>query len=238
MADAEADARERLAACARAMGKLGGLGVGGHISLRIPNSELILITPGGALDKEKLTAEDMVTMDAAGAYVAGPYRPPLEWPIHTVVHAARPELDSVAHLHAHWSTVFAISEVPLEPIMLPAAARFGERLPYFEVPELVTTRQLGEQLNGALGRADAVLMRWHGSTVVGNTLDEMFDRAWAIEENARLLWEASVMGKVVPLPPGVAKTRSASPNPARALNYYLNIERPKESQQHQAPPTR
>jgi ribulose-5-phosphate 4-epimerase/fuculose-1-phosphate aldolase len=234
--DQEAQAREKLAACARALGRLGGLGVGGHVSLRVPDGDLILITPGGGLDKEKLTAEDMVTMDAAGAYVAGPYRPPLEWPIHTAVHAARPELDSVAHLHAHWSTVFAISEVPMEPIILGAAARIGERLPYFEVPELVTTPDLGEKLNTALGSANAVLMRWHGSTVVGNTLEEMFDRAWAIEENARLFWEASLMGKLVPLPPGVAQARAASPSPARALNYYLNLERPKETQIHQAPP--
>ena len=72
MANAEDTAREKLATCARALGRIGCLGLGGHVSLRIPDSDLILITPGGGLDKEKLTADDMVTMDAA---LVHPIRP-------------------------------------------------------------------------------------------------------------------------------------------------------------------
>src|SRR5256885_1212519 len=125
MTTAEAQAREKLATCARALARLDCLGLGGHVSLRIPDSDLILITPGGGLDKLKLTADHMVTMDAAGKHVGGPYSPPLEWPIHTAVHAARPELDSVAHLHPHWSTIFAISKRPLEPVLM-GMARLGD----------------------------------------------------------------------------------------------------------------
>src|SRR6266508_3099499 len=121
---AEEHAREKLATCARALAKIGCLGLGGHLSLRIPDSDLILITRGGGLDKLKLAAKDMVTMDAAGRHVGGPYHPPLEWPIHTAVHAARPDLDSVAHLHPEWSTIYAVSERPLEPVMM-AMARLG-----------------------------------------------------------------------------------------------------------------
>src|SRR5581483_8543108 len=106
MSSAEDEAREKLATCARALARIGAIGLGGHISLRIPDSDLILITPGGGLDKTRLTAEHMITMDATGKRVAGPYNPPLEWPIHTAVHAAPSDLDSVAHLHAHWSQLF------------------------------------------------------------------------------------------------------------------------------------
>ena len=231
MIKGEEETREKLALCARALGRIGAIGLGGHITLRIPDSELIVITPGGGLDKEKLTAADMVTMDADGKYVSGPYGPPLEWPIHTAVHRARPELDSVAHLHAHWSTVFAISDRPMEPVLLSAASRIGEHVPFFEIPSLVTTADLGEQLKNALGDAGAILMRWHGSTVVGRTIDEMFDRAWVIEENARLFWEANAIGNIVPVPRGV--TREAPGGAARTLNYYANLERPAGYQRHQ-----
>lgn len=229
---AEEEAREKLAMCARALGRIGCLGLGGHVTLRIPNSDLILITPGGGLDKSKLTAADMVTMDASGKHVAGPYSPPLEWPIHTVVHAARPELDSVAHLHPHWSTIFGVLERPIEPVLM-AGARMGTDIPYFEVPSLVTSPDLGEQLLEALGDAAAVLMRWHGSTVVGRTLEEMFDRAWSMEENARLLWEASVLGQVVPVPRGAVLDRPERAN-VRTLNYFANLERPYEAQRHES----
>jgi ribulose-5-phosphate 4-epimerase/fuculose-1-phosphate aldolase len=225
---AEDHAREKLATCARALAKIGCLGLGGHVSLRIPDSDLILITPGGGLDKYKLAPKDMVTMDAAGKHVGGPYHPPLEWPIHTAVHAARPDLDSVAHLHPEWSTIFAVSKKPLAPVRWQMARL---QINYFEVPSLITDPDLGEQLRASLGDAEAVLMRWHGSTVVGKTLEEMFHRAYSIEENARLLWHASVMGDIVPVPkessvdgPAVTSTRT--------LNYFANLERSAEDQIH------
>jgi ribulose-5-phosphate 4-epimerase/fuculose-1-phosphate aldolase len=233
MSSAEEEAREKLATCARALGRIGVLGVGGHVTLRIPDSELILITPGGGLDKQKLTAADMVTMDANGKYVAGPYSPPLEWPIHTAVHAARPELGSVAHLHPHWSTVFGVLDQPMQPVLL-GAARLGGNIPYFDEPRLVTTPELGEKLRDSLGDAGAVLMRWHGNTVVGNTIEEMFERAWILEENARLFWEASLLGKVIPVPKEVATTHTPPPGGyGRTLNYFANLEAPAEAQHHQ-----
>jgi L-fuculose-phosphate aldolase len=236
---AEELARDKLATCARALARIGCLGLGGHVSLRIRDSDLILITPGGGLDKLKLAPKDMVVMDAAGKHVGGPYRPPLEWPIHTAVHAARPDLDSVAHLHPEWSTIFAVSEKPLTPVRWQMTRM---QINYFEVPSLITNPDLGDQLQASLGQAEAVLMRWHGSTVVGKTIEEMFHYAYSIEENARLLWHASVMGKIVPVPEGAAV--DGATGTTRTLNYFANLERSAEEQIHDsnyrpsAPPAR
>jgi len=229
MTAAEQEAREKLALAGRALNREGLYDVAGHISLRIPDSDLILITPGGGLDKARLRPSDLTVIDADGKRVAGPYPPPLETPIHTVVHAARPELGSIAHLHAHWSTVFSVSKVPMESVIF-AMAAMGAPPPAFEYPGLVTTRELGEQLNDALGQAAAVLMRWHGITVVGNTLEEMFDRALAMELNARILWEARALGpeSLLILEPTKLELGFAVSNPERGnrtFNYYANLER-------------
>jgi ribulose-5-phosphate 4-epimerase/fuculose-1-phosphate aldolase len=233
MTAAEQEAREKLALCARALHKIGVYDLAGHISMRVPDSPLILITPGGGLDKSRLTGADMTTMDEKGNHVGGPYPPPLETPIHTVVHAARPELESVAHLHAHWSTVFSIVERPMSIVLLPATT-LGERVPTFDVPHLVTTVELGEQLNTALGSEAAILMRWHGITVVGDTLEQMFERSLFIEENARLLWEASALGTPMPVPPAgypAMDANRAGRRPGdRTFNYYANLERPIDQQ--------
>jgi len=232
----EQEAREKLALCARALHRIGVYDLAGHISLRIPDSPLILITPGGGLDKSRLTAADMTTIDEKGNRVAGPYPPPAETPIHTVVHAARPELESVAHLHAHWSTVFSIVERPMDIVLL-AATTLGTRIPTFDEPRLVTTVELADQLNEALGDAAAVLMRWHGITVVGVTLEEMFERALFMEENARLLWEASALGTPLPVPPegfpAMESNRAGRQPGARTFNYYANLERPVDQQVHE-----
>ncbi len=231
----EQETREELATCSRALARIGVYGLAGHISLRIPDSPLILITPGGGLDKTRLTGADMTTIDADGKWVDGPYPPPLETPIHTVVHAARPELGSIAHLHAHYSTIFSIIDRPMEIVLLPATT-LGKKVPWFEVPSLVTTVELGHQLNAALGDAAAVLMRWHGITVVGETAAEMFERALFIEENARLIWEASTLGNVIPVPDAAYANMAgrggptAMPRGARTFNYYSNLERSTEEQ--------
>ncbi len=232
MTPAEEEARERLAECGRALGRLGLIGLGGHVSLRIRDSDLILITPGGGLDKTRMRPSDLATIDASGKRLAGPYPPPIETPIHTVVHAARPELASVAHLHTHWATIFSILEEPLEIVLLPGAC-LGGPLPTFDEPHLVTTPERGEALSQALGRAAGVLMRWHGVTVVGSTLEEMFNRAVSLEDNARLLWEARAIGKPLPLDVAQAAKDTANPMVAeRTLNYYVNLERPLDQQRH------
>ncbi len=235
MTAAEAEAREKLAQCGRALHRIGLYDLGGHVSLRIPDSDLILITPGGGLDKARLRPEDLTVMDATGKRVSGKYPPPLETPIHTIVHAAKPELESVAHLHAHWCTVFSITQVPLELVLIPSRCLGEAPIPTFDEPRLVTDDDLGEKLNASLGDASAVLMRWHGITVVGRTLEEMFTRAVSLEDNARLLWEARALGPVMPLPmeavrgrPGGAKDETL----VRTFLYYTNLEKPFDDQIH------
>ncbi len=232
MTRAEEEAREQLAQCARALNRLDLLNLSGHVSLRIPDSPLILITPGGGLDKARLTGADMVTIDAEGHRVAGPYPPPWETAIHSAIHAARPELDSVAHLHAHWCTVWSVLDQPLD-LVLNYATPLGGPLPRYEDLRWITNPELGAALCAALGPATAVLMRGHGITVVGNTLAEMFYHAMALEENARVLWEASAIGTPKVIPPGqAAELATLQVGMARALRYFANLEAPDGEQQH------
>lgn len=235
MTGAEAEARERLALCARAFHKLDLLGLSGHVSLRIPDSDLILITPGGGLDKARLTGADMTTMDAQGQRVSGAYPPPWETPIHTVIHAARPELAAIAHLHAHWSTVWSVVDRPLELVLNYATTLHGP-VPRYDDLRWITSRDLAEALCARLGAAMAVLMRGHGITVVGDTLDEMFHNAVVLEDNARILWEASALGHPMIIPAEQAVTLARIIEdiraPARALQYHANLEASREAQQH------
>lgn len=235
MEKAEQEAREKLAQCGRALARLGLYGLGGHVSLRVPDSDLILITPGGGLDKERLEPDDLTLVDAAGKHVSGRYVPPRETPIHTVMHAARPELGSVAHLHAHWCTVFSILEVPMDVVLLPATCLGEDPIRTFDTPLLVTTPELGQELNAALGSSSAVLMRWHGITVVGDTLEDMFTRAVSMEDNARLLWEAMSIGKPIPvdwsrITPGHSGLPGTPGSSLRTFEYYANLERDKTEQ--------
>jgi len=99
----------------------------------------------------------------------------------------------------------------------------------------VTTIDLGHKLNAALGQAAGVLMRWHGTTVVGMTIEEMFTRAVMLEENARLLWEARSLGTPLPLPVEAlptGPTTGREETSVRTFLYYTNVERGIDQQVH------
>jgi ribulose-5-phosphate 4-epimerase/fuculose-1-phosphate aldolase len=230
----EEHARAQLAQCGRALHRLDLFGLAGHVSLRVPESPLILITPGGGLDKARLSAADLVLIDADGKRVVGEHPVPWETPIHTAIHAARPALAAVGHLHAHWSTVFSVVDRPLDVVLNYAVPLRGP-VPRYEDPWWVTTPQQAAALVAALGDAPAVLMRGHGITVVGETLAALFYAAMALEENARVLWEASALGAPRPIPadqlPAMADTLETVRADERALQYFANLEASEGEQQ-------
>ena len=110
-----------------------------------------------------------------------------------------------------------------------ATELLGGPLPTFDVPQLVTTPELGQQLYAAMGDAAGVLMRWHGTTIVGLTLDEMFTRAVMLEENARILWEARALGgSILRVPDAAVAERERTGHEetyVRTLIYHSNLER-------------
>jgi HCOMODA/2-hydroxy-3-carboxy-muconic semialdehyde decarboxylase len=84
------------------------------------------------------------------------------------------------------------------------AASMGDVVPVFEIREaagdasdmLVRDSRLGAELARSLGTHSVVLMRGHGSTVVGRTLREAVFTAVYAEMNARLQTTASRMGEI------------------------------------------
>jgi len=62
---------------------------------------------------------------------------------------------------------------------------------------LVSSNPLGVALAAALGTRSAVLMRGHGSTVVGASLEQAVYRAVYTEINAKLQMQAMLLGDVV-----------------------------------------
>ena len=75
---------------------------------------------------------------------------------------------------------------------------------------LIRDRRLGAALAGVLRQDAVVLMRGHGSTVVGNGLRQAVFRAVYTEVNARLQSEALRLGEVTNLSDGEATATSTT----------------------------
>ena len=197
--------RRKLAIMCRIVGLQESIGLFGHISIRIPGTDVVLMTPGAGSEKTAVRTDQIFVfgMDGKIHYHPGGDRPmqiPAEWRIHTQIHNDRPELGSIAHLHAHASTLLGIAQKPIQPVFA-QGAMFKDGVPVWDNPRLVVTDAMAAALSKALGDKRACQMRGHGSVVVGATAEACLLACTFIEENARYQIEGDMLGGAMPLSP-------------------------------------
>ncbi len=150
--------------------------------------------------------------------------------IHGEIYKARPEVKAVCHHHAPSILPFCISGAELKPVYH-LGATLGDKVPFWDSRDefgdttlIVAKPEEGASLARALGPHWIVLMRRHGATVVGTTLEELTFRTIYSARNAAMQIQAHSLGNVSPLT--AAETRLAGeynlkPGPvARAWEYW------------------
>ncbi|WP_158914737.1 class II aldolase/adducin family protein [Caulobacter sp. S45] len=199
--ETEQDLREKVAAMCMMLNLQGSIGMFGHVSIRVPDTDRVLISPGAGSEKGAIRPEQVFVFDIGGEILEHPGGEiPLEWRIHTQVHRDRPEILSVAHLHARHSILLGVADKALEPVFLHGAF-LHTGVPTWNDPRLVVNDAQAAELSKALGSAVAVQQRGHGSVVVGETAEICFFRCTFMEENARKQVEAAMLGGALPLSP-------------------------------------
>lgn len=207
VSDQEAELRRKLAILCRIVGMQDAIGIYGHISLRVPDTDIVLLTPGAGNRKTRVRTDQIFAYDLDGRILNHPGgdRPlsiPLEWRIHTQIHRDRPDIQCVAHLHAHASTLMGIAGREIVPVFAQAYVMRGG-IPVWDDPGLILNdagaRALSQRLDGHV----ACQMRGHGSVVVGESAETCLQNCLVIEENARYQIEAAMLGGVMPFPAGV-----------------------------------
>jgi len=206
----------------------GMIGLFGHISVYQPETKTIFITPGSGSDKATFRAEDMLAVQLDGRPLDDMKLPPVEWPIHTALHAARADALAVAHLHTPYATLFAIAKRDFQPVTLQGAI-FSDGVPLYNDAHLVTTPERGEELRAAMGTSRAVLMRGHGIAVAGKNLAEVLYAALILEDDAKKTLQAASLGPVGHLTPEESRVFEAEMNfdrrAKRAWDYFSHIEK-------------
>jgi ribulose-5-phosphate 4-epimerase/fuculose-1-phosphate aldolase len=184
----------------------------GHVSARHPgDASRFLISRSMA--PALVTAADLMAIHLDGTPVSDSAPAAyLERFIHSEIYRARP--DVVAIVHSHSAAVIPFSIVPGATLMPVShmGGFIGEGAPVFEIRNtagpnsdmLVRTPELGAALAKSLGSRNIVLMRGHGSTVVGFNVRQAVYRAIYAEVNARQQSEALRLGAPIYLTPGEA----------------------------------
>jgi ribulose-5-phosphate 4-epimerase/fuculose-1-phosphate aldolase len=193
----------------------------GHVSARIPDSELFLMTPriGLALVMEN----ELLTMNFNGEAVEGSYPVPSETWLHTAIMRAKPGINAVARIHGQVANMFSVTDRKLEPVHNHGSF-FAGGVPVFDKPDLITTQKLGEEVVQTLGDGPAVLLRGNGQVTVGRTIPEAVMMAIYLEEAAEILYGALQIGTPIRLTSDESAKRQVEALPPvdmeRAWNYF------------------
>lgn len=176
----------------------------GHISVRHDKRpDRFLLARNMA--PSRVTAEDIVEFALDGEAVnANGRKVYLERFIHGEIYRARPDVVSVIHSHSHSIVPLSVVKGMKLKAIFHMAGFVGQGAPVFEIREaggdatdlLISNNMLGKALAKHFDGHDIVLMRGHGSTVVGRSIKQAVYRGVYAELNARYQLQAMQLGEV------------------------------------------
>lgn len=166
----------------------------GHVSGRDPEGRGTWLK-GAGLGFDEITDQEVGLVGRDGSLLAGKGRVHFEFPIHTEVLAARPDVGAVVHTHAEAAVAFGATGLPLRPIghdgtlfTPPDIAR------YTLTGDLIRTPEMGASVADALGDRNALFLVNHGIVTVGPDVATAVLTAVFLERACRMQLLAAAAG--------------------------------------------
>ncbi len=157
-----------------------------HLSATVPGEPGVYLINAFGLGFDEITASSLVKVDVQGRVVDGSARAvnPTGFVIHGAVHAARPELECVIHLHAPWGVALSMLPEGLLPLSQ-WAMRFHGRLGHHAYEGLALGAAEQTRLVANLGSLDGLILENHGTLTVGHSVAEAFMLMHLLERAAQ-----------------------------------------------------
>jgi L-fuculose-phosphate aldolase len=166
----------------------------GHVSARDPDGRGIWMK-GAGRGFDEVGPEHVLLVSWDGEVLEGDGRRHVEYPIHTELLRARPDVGAVVHTHAPWSVAFAATGQPLRPVshegtlfVPPDVARFTE------TGDLIVSRELGASVAATVGGRNAALLVHHGIVCCGADVKSAVMTAVFLERACRTQIRATAGG--------------------------------------------
>jgi L-ribulose-5-phosphate 4-epimerase len=160
--------------------------VWGHVSARDARGRGVWMK-AATLGFEEVGPDNVLLVAADGEVLDGAGRRHAEYPIHTEVMAARPDVGAVVHTHAPHAVALAATGQSLRPIsheatlfVPPDVARFTK------TAELIVTPEMGQDVAEALGERNALMLVNHGIVTVGPDVPTAVMSAVLLERACRM----------------------------------------------------
>lgn len=163
-------------------------GTGGNLSLRIPGTDMVLITPSG-ISLEEVRPELNVLVDLQGNVIesAVGHKSSKETGFHLAAYRLREDVQAVAHLHPPYSTAFSTRGNPLPLVTVPSRIILKDVpcIPCFDPG----SGELAHEVIATLSKdltLKAILMQDHGILALGPDVSTAYYLADLVEHTARV----------------------------------------------------
>jgi 3,4-dihydroxyphthalate decarboxylase len=175
----------------------------GHVSARVGPDQLLVRCRG---PRERglafTTVDDIRLVSFEGGCDAGDgYSVPNELPIHVEVLRADPDVHAVVHAHPPAVIAADLAGVPLLPLVgaynIPAAKLAADGIPVFPRGVLIRTAALAAEMLAAMGDRSVCVLRGHGITTTGESVEQAVARALAVDSLARMAARVVALGGTV-----------------------------------------
>lgn len=176
-------------------------GVLGHVSVR-DGEDAMLIRCRGA-DEHGLmftTDDDICRTDLGGTIIgdAGGCTVPNELPIHGELLRARPEVNAVVHAHPPAVLLCGLAGLELRPVFgsynIPAMRMAIDGIPVYRRSVLIRRADLAHEMIAAMGDRPVCVLKGHGITVTGVSVEEAVVRALNLNALATVTLELARLG--------------------------------------------
>ena len=163
-------------------------GTGGNLSVRVPGTDTVLITPTG-LSLGDAKPEEHILVNLEGEIVQSPLglKPSEETSFHLSAYRIRPDVQALAHLHPPYATAYSNKRTSL-PLVTVSARATLKHVPTVECA-LPGSAELCDLVTDGLNsfpEARAILMKDHGILTLAIDLKTAYYLADLVEETAKI----------------------------------------------------
>ena len=163
-------------------------GTGGNLSVRVPDSDSVLVTPTG-ISLGDVAADENILVNLDGKILESPHglKPSKETSFHLRAYQLRPDVQALAHLHPPYATAYSNKMLPLPLVTVSARANLNF-VPSIECA-LPGSEELCDLVSSGLEsfpEVKAILMKEHGILTLAKDLKAAFYLADLVEDTAKI----------------------------------------------------
>jgi ribulose-5-phosphate 4-epimerase/fuculose-1-phosphate aldolase len=175
----------------------------GHVSARIPGTDEMFVRCRGG-DERGLLFTDVdnvrrVDFDGNGPGMGDRHARPNETPIHGEIYRAHPEVQAIVHAHPYYALMCGVTDLQYRPVFAAydpsSLSIILKGVPIFEQSATVENKEQGADMLAAMGDRDILLMRGHGITVSGGSVEKVTTQAIKFDQLSRIMWDIALSGR-------------------------------------------